>query len=96
MGGFRDHVFDAKLPTRATGGWVWSITGQVLLARYGPRRTLHEAQGERMRVLQRWKRAARSRGGWLWLQTAERWVVTLPEGLETRGRPLAHRRMNRG
>ena len=62
----------------------------------GPLPSLEIALADQHAVFTKWNQAARCRGGWMWRQTAQRWVATLPEIMSSEGLPFAHAPCNRG
>ena len=89
-GPHRDHLFHVTLPRRRGAGWGWTVTSARGMRLHGPWSTREQAANARRRLLWRWQHAARARGGWMWCQTAVRWVVTLPADQPTDGLPFEH------
>ena len=74
----------ATLPHREPDGWLVEIVG-LEETRHGPSATEAAAHAAELELFQRWRTAAKERGGWAWKATAMRWVITVPEGVAVRG-----------
>lgn len=84
-----DWSFDVEPPAPRADGWWFSVVG-ARRWEYGPFPDAQRAAEACHRVFHRWKHAAMSRGGWIWVSTSRRWVVTVPVGCEVAGRPFVH------
>lgn len=84
----RDHLFTIDPPCDAPGiGWCTAVRGHEVLT-LGPFASERDAMLGLHRVFARWRRRAQQRGGFLWRQTAWRWVVTLPPDVPCGGLPF--------
>jgi len=83
-----DHAFTVDPPRERRGQWFTAVRGQQAV-HLGPFASETAAMLGLHQLFQRWRRHARRRGGFLWRQTAFRWVVTLPVGVPCAGLPFA-------
>ncbi len=95
-GDYKDHLFEVTLPRRVGAGWTWRVVDARGAQDQSPLPTREAALAARQALLRRWQVAARARQGWLWCQTAERWVITLPAACDAAGLPFVHTPCNRG
>lgn len=84
-----DWLFEVEPPAERTDGWWFAVEG-ARRWEYGPFPDLACAADACQDLFRRWRRAAAERGGWIWMSTARRWVITVPVGCEVAGRPFAH------
>ena len=84
-----DWLFLVHPPTSGPDGWCFAVIGQQH-RNHGPFLDESTALASREGLFQRWSRAARTRGGWVWKSTAARWVVTVPIEVEVRGLAFTH------
>lgn len=85
---WRDHLFLVEPAAPVGDGWAFAVVGRSRRT-YGPFDDPAAAEAALHDLFARWRRAARARGGFLWRQTAWRWVATLPEELPCEGLPFA-------
>ncbi|MCB9671221.1 MAG: hypothetical protein H6734_17190 [Alphaproteobacteria bacterium] len=78
-----DYVVMVGDPVLDPAGWWFEVRVERSL-RYGPWTTERDARVARELVFQRWNRAARRQGGWMWKATHSRWHLTLPREVPVR------------
>lgn len=83
----RDHLFVVTPPVADASGWHTAVCGENRVE-LGPYATERDAIMGLHHLFQRWRLRAKRRGGFLWRQTAWRWVVTLPPDVPCTGLPF--------
>lgn len=82
-----DWMFDVEPAVHRADGWWVAVEG-ARRWEWGPFEDAARARAVCHRVFQRWRRAASDHGGWAWMSTPRRWIITVPGGCEVQGRPF--------
>lgn len=85
----RDYVVEIGDPGMDDGGWWFEVRVDHRL-HYGPYATERDARVARDLLFQRWNRAARREGGWMWKATHRRWHLTVPSRVVVRAPRMAN------